>query len=390
MARAQGAELSLIKKIELLAAKKPGAVSLAQGIPSFDTPEPIKRRVAEALAKGLVARYSLTPGMIELREAIEDNLGQQGMHYDFENEIIVTVGSIEAITATLLATVGSGDEVIIATPSYVSYKESVRLAGAEPVFVALDEERGWAVDIAAFERALSEKTKAIILCNPNNPTGTIFHKQELLQLGALAKQKNLVLILDEVYRDFLYQEEDRQHYFSLAMESQFRDHVVRVFSFSKAFAMTGWRVGYLHTAKHLAERILKVHDTLVTCAPVISQYAALAALEMKPQEWFLYREEYQQRRDLMCRNLSELKEYFSYAHPQSSYFVFPKLAKERFPEYTSSYDLALDILEKVGLAVVPGMAFGPSGEDHLRLSFGRSREDITEGMTRLKKYCHAL
>lgn len=385
--RGQAAELSVIKKMELLAAKYPSAISLAQGIPSFDTPDPIKRRVIEAMEKGLVAKYSLAPGMLELREALEEHLEAQNMFYDFETEIVVTVGSIEAITATLLATVGPGDEVLVTTPSYVSYTESVRLTGATPVYVALQEDGGWRVNARAFTEALTDNTKAIILCNPNNPTGTIFTKKELEELGELALERGLIILMDEVYRDFLYNEKDRKEYYSLAMTPRYRDHVVRIFSFSKAFAMTGWRVGYLHTARPIAQRILKVHDTLVTCAPVISQYAALAALEMKPSEWKPYRDEYLQRRDLTCHALQALPEYFSYVQPSASYFVFPRLASKRFKNYTTSHELAIDILEKVKLALVPGSAFGPSGEDHLRISFGRSREDIQEGLTRLSTYC---
>ncbi len=387
--RGNGAELSVIKQIEILAAHRPGSVSLAQGIPSFDTPEPIKRRVQEAMSKGLVAKYSLAPGMFELREAIDVHLEAQGMAYDYDTEIIVTVGSIEAITSTMLAVVGPGDEVLIATPSYVSYKESVKLAGATPVFVSLDESRDWAVDVGAFERAITPKTRAIILCHPNNPTGTLFSKNDLLNLAELAEQHDIIIVADEVYRDFLYDEADREAYFSLAMETKYRHRVVRVFSFSKAFAMTGWRVGYLHTARPLAERILKIHDTLVTCAPVISQYAALAALEMKPAEWLPYREEYQARRDLLCHGLDELSKYFQYVLPHAAYFMFPKLVTENFAGYTDAHALCLDLLHSVGLAAVPGSAFGPAGEHHIRLSFGRSREDIVEGIARLKKYCHA-
>ena len=382
----QEPELSAIKQIELRAAAIPGVISLAQGIPSFDTPEPIKNRVIEAINNGLVAKYSLAPGMIELREAIEESLFRQGMNYNFENEIIVTAGSIEAIAATLLALASTGDEIIILSPSYVSYAQAIKLAGAKPVYVALDEENEWSLNVAALAGAVSAKTKAIIICHPNNPTGTIFNKQQLLAVAELAQKKNFFIVIDEVYKDFLYEEADRQNYFSLAMAPEFRRQVIRIFSFSKAYAMTGWRIGYLHTDKSLAEKILKVHDNLVTCAPVVSQYAALAALSLKPAEWKIYRDAYLSRRDIMCQHLDKLSEYLSYVKPKSAYFTFPKIKKDKFKNYTDSLNFALHLLDNERVAVVPGSAFGPTGEDHFRLSFGRTESDIIMGMQRLAKH----
>src|SRR3989344_3850104 len=189
--------------------------------------------------------------MIELREAIEESLFRQGMNYNFENEIIVTAGSIEAIAATLLALASTGDEIIILSPSYVSYAQAIKLAGAKPVYVALDEENEWSLNVAALAGAVSAKTKAIIICHTNNPAGTIFNKQQLLAVAELAQKKNFFIVIDEVYKDFLYEEADRQNYFSLAMAPEFRRQVIRIFSFSKAYAMTGWRIGYLHTDKSL-------------------------------------------------------------------------------------------------------------------------------------------
>jgi aminotransferase len=265
----------------------------------------------------------------------------------------------------------------------------VRLTGATPIFVPLDESRDWAVNVAAFAGAITPNTRAIVLCHPNNPTGTLFSKEDLIALAELALAHDIVIIADEVYRDFLYDANDRESYFSLAMEPKYRNNVIRVFSFSKAFAMTGWRVGYLHTARSLAERILKIHDSLVTCAPVISQYAALAALEMKPKEWLPYRDEYKARRDMVCDALSAMPKLFKFVTPRSAYFLFPALVTENIQGYTDSHSFCLKLLETEGLALVPGSAFGPAGEHHVRISFGRSREDIAEGIERLKKYCHA-
>ncbi len=408
--RTKNLRLSVIKQIELRAAKFPGVISLAQGVPSFDTPECIKRRVELALRRGVVAKYSLSPGMAELRELIEIKLAEQNMFYDFEKEIVVTAGSIEGITATLLAITNPGDEVIIPEPTYTSYREVILLAGCQPVFVPLNEEKGWAFELDRYEAAITPRTKAIFYCNPNNPTGTIYSKEQLLGLAELAKKHNLFLISDEVYKDFLFDDDDVKtsdvesvkrpsrtsdvsptRIFSLAELPELRKRVIRLFSFSKSYAMTGWRVGYLHTDESIAREIIKVHDCLVTCAPVISQYAAMGALEMAEKDVKFFNQQYKKRRDLVCSRLDRLSHIFSYVKPTSAYYIFPKVLKKDIsldsydcPE-SFSWKFALYLLEKSQVAVVPGVAFGPNGEDHIRISFGRSEEDINRAFDRMDK-----
>jgi aspartate/methionine/tyrosine aminotransferase len=182
--RTKNLRLSIIKQIELEAAKYPNVVSLAQGIPSFDTPGCIKRRVENALNRGVVARYSLSPGLPELRELIEHSLAQENMYYDWQREIIITAGSIEGITATILALTNPGDEILIPEPTYTSYREVIVLAGCKPIFVPLNEESGWTFELDKYKQLITEKTKAIFYCNPNNPTGTLYSKEQLLGLAA--------------------------------------------------------------------------------------------------------------------------------------------------------------------------------------------------------------
>ncbi|HCX27905.1 MAG TPA: aminotransferase [Candidatus Portnoybacteria bacterium] len=373
--------------MEIRAARYPDVISLAQGIPSFDTPLGIKRRVELALKRGVVAKYSLAPGLPELRELIEQELARNNMFYDWSKEILVTAGSIEAITATILALTSPGDEIIVPEPTYASYKEVINLAGCKPVFVSLDEERGWALDMAKITKAITYKTRAIFYCNPNNPTGTLFSEEQILAMGKLAVKHNFFIISDEVYKDFVFGEAP---VFSLAQLPQMRRHVVRIFSFSKAYAMTGWRVGYLHSDESVVAEILKVHDTLVTCAPVVSQYAAMGALEMGESDLTRFRREYLGRRNLICRRLDKLKKVFSYVRPDSSYFVFPSFVPLRRSAdgqpIASSWDFASELLDKAQVAVVPGIAFGPSGEGHVRLSFGRSEQDINKAFDRLERH----
>lgn len=371
-------KLSPIKQMELLASKIPDVVSLAQGIPSFDTPEIIKHAAIKALNRGVVAKYSLTYGLPELRETIEQKLAEEKMYYDFEKEIIATCGSIEGITASLISIVNNKkNQVILFSPSYASYPEAVKVAGGEPVFVNLIEEGGWRIDFKNLTKKINKRTAAIIVCNPNNPTGMLFHKEDLLKVAELAWNKKIFIILDEVYKDFVY--EGREELFSLAQITELRKIIIRVFSFSKACAMTGWRIGFVHSDEENIKEIVKVHDCLVTCAPVISQYAAIGALDFADNEIEKFRQKYQERRELICRHLDDLKDIFSYQRPNSSYFVFPKILKSK-----NSWHFALNLLEKAHVAVVPGLAFGPSGEGHIRMSFGRSEKDINEAMKRIK------
>lgn len=392
--RTKNLNLSVIKQMELRASKYPDVISLAQGVPNFDTPECIKRRVELALKRGVVAKYSLSPGIPELRELIETKLAQDNMFYDWKNEILITAGSIEGITATILAVTNVGDEIIIPEPTYTSYREVITLAGCVPVFVPLDEEKGWAFDLEKFKQAITPKTKAIFYCNPNNPTGTIYSKEQLLGLAKLAELHDLFLISDEVYKDFLF--EPGQKIFSLAEVPELRKRVIRLFSFSKSYAMTGWRVGYLHGDESVVKEILKVHDSLVTCAPVISQYGAMGALEMGEKDLIQMNREYRERRDLICSQLDELSHVFSYVRPESAYFVFPRIILDKI-DYTGddyaqsrSWQFSLGLLEKTKVAVVPGVAFGPNGENHIRMSFGRSKKDIQEAFWRMKKFFKTL
>lgn len=381
-ARTADVKLSPIKAMELAASRVPDVVSLAQGIPSFDTPEPIKSFVQQKIAEGECATYSLTPGLPQLRECIAESLLQEGMHYDPDREIIVSSGSIEAIAATLLTLTRPGDEIILPSPSYASYQEVVRIAGCTPRFAPLHEERNFAFDEEAFEACLSPHTRAILYCNPNNPTGTVFSEAETRALIALAERHDLFLIIDEAYKDFVYTPEA---YFSPAQVADVRQRIVRIFTFSKTYGMTGWRVGYLHSDARNVQEILKVHDALVTCAPVVSQYAALAALEYGHEHITSFRQAFKQRRDLTLTHLDQLSHVFDYQKPEGAYFVFPRM-KDVVVHARDSHALAYDLLEKAKVAVVPGIAFGPSGEAHIRLNFGRRPDDITTAFERLTEY----
>jgi aminotransferase len=380
--RLRGLTLSPIKDVELQASRIPGVVSLAQGIPSFDTPKPIKEFVAQRMAEGACARYSVSPGLPQLREAIAESLQRDGMRYDPDREVLVTVGAIEAIAATLLASIDEGDEVLVVSPTYASYLPAIQLAGGIPRFVPLNEDANFDLDPEAIAEAAGRRTRALLLCNPNNPTGTVFSRAQTLRMLRVAEEHDLLVITDEVYKDFVYGE---QRIFSAAMEPNARERIVRVCSFSKAFGMTGWRVGYLHGPAERVTDILTVHDALVTCAPVVSQYAALAALESGDTFVAEFRAEFRRRRDRVIERLDALPHVFDYQKPNASYFVFPRV-KDTIPWARDSRRLAAELLEHAHVAVVPGVAFGPTGEAHLRLCYARPAADVDLAFDRLDDY----
>ena len=376
-------ELSPIKAMELAASKIPGVISLAQGIPSFQTPESIKSYVRERLAQGLCDKYSLTIGLSELREEIALALQRdEGLRYDPDTEIVVTAGSIEGISAAVLSCTEPGDEVLIPSPSYVSYRGAIGLARCTPRYFELNEDDNFDFDIEQLARAITRRTKALLFCSPNNPTGTLFSEAMTRAVLRLAAEHDLTVIIDEVYKDFYYTSDK---HFSACSIPEARSRVMRVCSFSKAYAMTGWRVGFLHADVALTRKTLKYHDAMVTCAPVISQYAAIAALRFGLPAFQEFKREFHRRRDYVIRRLDALSSALDYQLPKATYFVFPRI-KDCVPFARDSTRLAYDILEKVHLALVPGVAFGPSGESHLRISYGREQEILDEGLNRLSDY----
>lgn len=382
MSQPNSFQLSPIKLIEMAAAKIPGAISLAQGIPSFPAPQVVRDFVIEKISQGLCDKYSLTMGLTELREEISSSLLKDGLSYDADSEIIVTAGSIEGITASILALTSPGQEVLIPSPSYASYQGSVKLAKCTPKFFRLDEERNFDFNIESLEREITKNTKLILYCSPNNPTGTLFSEEKTRAIVRLAEKHDLKILIDEVYKDFYYS--DDRHFTACAIPEA-RDRIVRACSFSKAYAMTGWRVGFVHGPSKLMTEILKFHDAMVTCAPVVSQYGAIAALRFCDSFLLEFRNEFRKRRDFVIEALDSLSLYLDYQLPRATYFVFPRI-KDSVPLARDSTKLAYDILEKSKVALVPGIAFGPSGESHLRINFGRDWDDIRGGLNRLQEY----
>jgi aspartate/methionine/tyrosine aminotransferase len=370
--------LNAIKQMETYARYNPHVVSLSQGIPYHSTDNAIRLSVVEALLQNKVDAYSDPQGLLLLRNKISEMLLEDNMQYN-EDEILITAGATEGLMATILSLLSAWKtEIIIPTPSYSAYYKIVESAKGKPVFLPLKEENGWSLTMQDVKKSISKQTAAILLCNPNNPTGTLYSKEELLSICSIAKQKDIKVILDEVYGNMLF---DNAELYTPCVLGHLKETVIRVVSFSKDFSLTGWRVAFLHSDKKVIQRILPVHDALVNCAPVISQYAAVAAIENKERTLTSNETIYTENRALMQRYLDRLHDYLAYQTPKGTYFFFP-----RFLEKQNSTSFCLQLLEKEHVAVVPGSDFGPGGEYHIRLCFGRKKEDIIKGMEGLTRF----
>lgn len=372
--RVLGIMVSPIKEMRILAQEFDDVVSFGQGIPYIDTPDEIKKRLSEAVLHKDISKYTISPGLIELREKLAKKLEDIGISSNAK-EILVTSGAMEAIFCAVMTIIEKGDEVIVFTPGFSSHIEQVILAGGTPVFSSLRKE-DWGIDIDDLKSKVTEKTKAIIISNPNNPTGTVYSKEDLVKVAAVAKEKDLFIISDDPYNFLVYEGE----YFSIASIPEIKEKVIACFSFSKEFAMTGYRLGYAVASEGIINNMMKVHDACCICAPAVSQQAGLIALDVGKNASDLVKAALTNNREIICMGLSKIKN-ISYVKPSGAYYVLVKYNKSE-----DSVSVALDILKKVHVEVVPGSAFGPEGEGHIRLSFGGKPDKLEEGTRRLKQY----
>ena len=380
--------VSAIKQMPLLASKVEGCVSLGQGIPSFATPPFIRQAVIEGLRKNdTIGKYSLQPGIPELKIEIAKRLQRtKGIPVNPETDVFVSCGAMEALAVGIATIIERGDEVLLASPNYASHVEQVLFAEGKPVFVPSIEDRGWSLDIEGFKRAITPKTKAILICCPMNPTGAVFSEQELRAIAQIALDNNLYVIADEAYDFLVY---DGFPYFSLASISDLQHNIIATYSFSKRYCMTGWRVGYMYASERIINQVLKVHDAFAICAPTISQYAALTALKAtdgKQGEGDTFIQKLMNaldsRRQLICQRLDNLSQIFSYQKPKGAYYIFPKIMLEGI----NSMDMALKLLYEAKVITIPGNGFGPTGEGHIRLSYGGTEEQINRAFDRIDEW----
>lgn len=380
--RSRELAISAIKEMAILSAEVPDSVSLAWGLPSFRTPVAIRRAVEGALEVDPQAgMYALPGGLPQLSEAVaNEHKRRTGIEVDPEKNVAISAGNMEALNTLFHALVEPGDEVIVTNPGFVSHISQIRFNGGKPVFWTLDEEQDWQPNVADLPGLVTSKTKAIVIVNPSNPTGTIFSEETLRAIGSMAKDNGLLVIIDDPYSHFTY--ENRDHYFNLAAAPEFADNIVYLFTFSKAYAMSGWRVGYMILPARLHSHVVKIHDLTMICTPRISQIAALSALEGTPDHLARFEGVLNRRRHLICERLDRLRHVFQYVRPQGAYYVFPRMVSNDNPSVTFSHRL----LKEAGVTVTPGSAFGPAGEHHVRMAFCVDDDVINKAFDRMEAY----
>lgn len=374
--------MSAIKDMAMRSAKIEGAVSLAWGLPSFRTPAYIRRATEEQLESDPdIGKYALPDGLPGLRNAVARHHTQTtGLEVDADHNVMVTCGNMQGLNSLFHVVLDAGDEIIVTDPGFASHFQQIRLCGGIAVHWAMQESAGWALDISALPDLITERTKAIILVTPSNPTGRIFTEDELRKIGEIARARDLLIILDDPYCHYTYENAGR--YFNLSCVADLRDHIAYLFTFSKTYAMSGWRLGYMILPERLKEHVLKVHDATIICTPRISQVAGLAALNGDRRHLKEFEAILAQRRTLICERLDAVSHVFDYVKPEGAYYVFPKIISR----HEDSVEFSLRLLDQAKVTVTPGSAFGPTGEHHVRMAFCVEEDVVNAAFDRIERY----
>ncbi len=365
-----------IRKFFDIAATMQDVISLGIGEPDFVTPPAIGRAGIEALERG-ETHYTSNSGLLELREAISEHIERlYGVRYDPETEILVTVGVSEALHLALSAIVDPGDEVVVPTPCFVSYEPGVVFAGGTPISLCTTLEADFQVTAADIAKVLTSKTKALLLGYPNNPTGAVMSRERLLEIARLAEERDLVVISDEIYDRLVYGVE----HVCFASLPGMKKRTILLQGFSKAYAMTGWRLGYAAGPAELIAGMRKMHQYIIMSAPTPAQFAALEALRTGEPEVQRMRAEYDRRRRTVVAGLNEIG--LTCFEPKGAFYAFPSI---RASSMTSD-EFATRLLEEERVALIPGTAFGACGEGHVRISYATSLEKIEEALERMRRF----
>ena len=369
-----------IRKFFDLLGDRKDVISLTVGEPDFMTPYHIREAGIESLEKGRTF-YTSNNGILELRAEICNYLNRRfGLTYEPKSEVIVTVGGSEAIDLTVRALIEPGDEAIIPVPSFVCYGPIVELAHGKPVFIETKEEDNFKLRPEALRAAITPKTKLLILPYPNNPTGAVMTKDELEEIAQILEGTNIMVLSDEIYGELTY---GRRHT-AFATVGNMWERTITVSGFSKAYAMTGWRLGYLCAPKELVTQMHKIHQYAIMCAPTTSQLAAIEALKHGDPDIEMMANEYNRRRKYILDGLRKMG--IDTFEAEGAFYVFPRIGKFGL----SSDDFCQKLLDEKGVAIVPGNAFGDCGEGYARISYAYSVEHITEALKRMNEFIKEL
>ena len=369
-----------IRKFFDIVSEMKDAISLGVGEPDFDTPWFIRDEGIYSLEKGKTF-YTSNAGLKDLREEISNYITRtQGINYCPDNEIVVTVGGSEAIDIGLRAVIDAGDEVIIPQPSYVSYEPCAILAGAKPVIINLQAQNDFRLQPQELLNAITDKTKVLILPYPNNPTGAIMERENLEEIAKIVKEKDILVMSDEIYSELTYKEK----HVSIASLDGMKERTILINGFSKAYAMTGWRLGYACGPAEIISQMTKIHQFAIMCAPTTSQYAAVQALKKGDEEVAKMRQSYNQRRRYLMESFKDMGlECFE---PYGAFYVFPCIKEFNM----TSEEFATKLLMEEKVAVVPGTAFGECAEGYLRISYAYSLDNLKIALSRIEHFIQRL
>ena len=378
--KASSLKPSGIRKFFDLLSGREGVISLTVGQPDFATPWHIRDAGIDSIADGHTF-YTSNRGTVELRQEIASYMDRRfDLSYSPDTDILVTVGASEAIDIAIRALCDEGDEVIIPVPSFVCYSPLVEMAGAKAVFVETVPEEGFKLTPERLSAAITERTKLIVLPYPSNPTGAILEKEELLSLCEVIKRTDAVVLSDEIYAELTY---SKKHV-SIATLPEMKERTIVVNGFSKAYAMTGWRLGFSCAPAEITDAMFKIHQYAIMCAPTVSQYAATEALRNGDGDIEMMKEEYDRRRKYLSKALAEIG--LPCQSPEGAFYVFMKLDHYGL----SSDEFCERLLEEYNVAIVPGTAFGDCGEGYARLSYAYSLEHLKEAVKRMDKFVKSL
>ncbi len=356
-------------------------IHLEMGEPDFTTPKHIVEAAQKALDLGEV-HYASNRGIPQLRETIADKLKiENGIHADPKTDIIVTQGAAEALSIAVLAHLNPGDELIIIEPSFASYENLAHLAGAVPVSVPTREENNWVVDPEDILKSITPKTRMILINSPSNPTGAVFPEETLEKIAGYAMEHDLLVVSDEIYEKVTYQKDS---HFSIGSVKGMEERTITINGFSKAYAMTGWRLGYVAAHKDLITNMLKVHQYGVTCVPTFTQFGANTAYTEREKSEKSISEmmaAYRRRRDIVYEGLNSI-DGVTVTLPEGAFYAFPNISKFNL----TSAEFAEKLLNDTGVATVPGTVFSNVGEGYIRISFATSEENLKEAMKRIKDF----
>lgn len=375
--RTEGVERSAIREMFDLAQQHDDEdlVHLEIGEPDFDTPPHIAEAAADAVAGG-ATHYTSNAGLPELRRAIVADITEE-RQYDPETNVIVTAGAMEALALAFLTLVDPGDEVVVPTPAWPNYRTQTAMAGGEFVEVPLDRDAGYSLDSERLADAITDDTALVVLTTPSNPTGQVYDGKATDRVVAAAAEHDATVVADEVYRDLVYDGDER----AIVDTTDHPDHVVTLGSCSKTYAMTGWRVGWLAASAEIVDAAMKFHESVVACAPAVSQHAAIAALTGDQAPIREMRNAFQRRRDFLVDRVEELPAV-SCPRPQGAFYAFLDMSAVG----EDSVTIARRLLDEYGVVTAPGAGFGSAADDELRISFANDEDRIAEGLDRIEQF----